>query len=279
MILKCGHPEADWNLRRSVYGTGVSKGKSRRTCRTCNAYKTAVHTAKRRGFCSPDKREWERAYLQAAQGEIKCAVPFGPHGGQLCIDHDHETGRVRGAVCFWHNTHVIPFLEAIAGDWATIQTWSHDYLKSTDHRFPGVLFKGPWVNIWGTPQIGPGTSIGALTEIGDSVVIGKDCAIGAMVFLPPGVVIGDNVFIGPRTVMTNDKHPRAHNTEYKQLTTVIENNVSIGAAAVILPGIRIKQGAVVGAGAVVTRDVEAGETVIGQPARLIHKFGKIYERE
>jgi acetyltransferase-like isoleucine patch superfamily enzyme len=48
---------------------------------------------------------------------------------------------------------------------------------------------------------------------------------------------------------------------------VVEDHATIGAGATILPRIRIGAGAMVGAGAVVTRDVPAGATVIGVPAR------------
>jgi acetyltransferase-like isoleucine patch superfamily enzyme len=41
----------------------------------------------------------------------------------------------------------------------------------------------------------------------------------------------------------------------------------VGAGAVVLPRLRIGEDAVVGAGAVVTRDVPAGATVVGNPAR------------
>ncbi|MOA44288.1 Maltose O-acetyltransferase [compost metagenome] len=48
----------------------------------------------------------------------------------------------------------------------------------------------------------------------------------------------------------------------------IGSNVWIGAGALILPGVTIGDDAIVGAGSVVTRDVEAGATVMGNPARV-----------
>ena len=50
---------------------------------------------------------------------------------------------------------------------------------------------------------------------------------------------------------------------------VVGNDVWIGYEAVILAGVRIGDGAVIGAGSVVTRNVEAGATVTGNPARRI----------
>ena len=51
----------------------------------------------------------------------------------------------------------------------------------------------------------------------------------------------------------------------------IGSNAWISGAAVILGGITVGDGAIVGAGSVVTRDVPAGATVAGNPARLITK--------
>jgi len=48
---------------------------------------------------------------------------------------------------------------------------------------------------------------------------------------------------------------------------MIGRNVWIGAGALILPGVSIGDDAIVGAGSVVTRDVAAGATVVGNPAR------------
>lgn len=44
----------------------------------------------------------------------------------------------------------------------------------------------------------------------------------------------------------------------------------IGARAIILGPITIGEGATIGAGAVVVKDVPAGATVVGNPARIIN---------
>ena len=48
----------------------------------------------------------------------------------------------------------------------------------------------------------------------------------------------------------------------------IGSNVWIGAGALILPGVSIGDDAIIGAGAVVTRDLPAGATAMGNPARV-----------
>ena len=75
----------------------------------------------------------------------------------------------------------------------------------------------------------------------------------------------------------NDKRPRATDgsgslqteADWELLTTVVERGASIGSGATILGGLTIGSGATIGAGAVVTRDVAAGETVVGSPARPV----------
>jgi UDP-2-acetamido-3-amino-2,3-dideoxy-glucuronate N-acetyltransferase len=106
-------------------------------------------------------------------------------------------------------------------------------------------------------------TVHAFVWIGKNVYIGEGCRIQAFAFIPEGVTLGDNVFIGPHVTFTNDKHPPS--VDWSE--TVVEDEVSIGAGAVILPGITIQAGATIGAGAVVTKDVPAGWTVKGNPAR------------
>jgi acetyltransferase-like isoleucine patch superfamily enzyme len=62
--------------------------------------------------------------------------------------------------------------------------------------------------------------------------------------------------------LTND-------SDWTVLKTVVKAGASIGSGAVILGGITIGAGAQIGAGAVVTKNVRAGETVAGVPARAL----------
>ena len=49
----------------------------------------------------------------------------------------------------------------------------------------------------------------------------------------------------------------------------IGSGVWIGGGAILLPGVTVEDGAIIGAGSVVTRDVAAGATVAGNPARVL----------
>jgi glycosyltransferase involved in cell wall biosynthesis len=106
-------------------------------------------------------------------------------------------------------------------------------------------------------------------------VIGARCKIQSHSFVCDGVDIGDEVFVGHGVVFINDKYPRATagdgalqtEEDWTLLRTIVERRATIGSGAVVLGGVRIGEGALVGAGAVVTRDVPAGATVFGSPAR------------
>ncbi|MFC1963376.1 DapH/DapD/GlmU-related protein [Chloroflexota bacterium] len=118
------------------------------------------------------------------------------------------------------------------------------------------------------------------TVIGDSVLIGtnsvveNNCKIGNDVSVQTGVYVTTNttiendVFMGPHSVTTNDKYMRVG---AKLVGPTIKKGARIGANAVLLPGIVVGEEAVVGSGAVVTKDVLAETTVVGNPAREIHR--------
>lgn len=91
-------------------------------------------------------------------------------------------------------------------------------------------------------QVSPSAVLGAHSHVGYNAVVTHGCWVGEFVNICPGVVLGGDV--------------------------TVEDDVFIGAgASVIHGGITIGAGAVLGVGAVVTRDVAAGSTVVGNPAR------------
>jgi acetyltransferase-like isoleucine patch superfamily enzyme len=132
-----------------------------------------------------------------------------------------------------------------------------------------------FVNLYGC-EVGDDTSIGTFVEIQKGVRIGARCKIQSHTFICEGVTIEDEVFVGHNVNFINDLYPRATNddgssqgeADWKVIPTVVRRGASIGTGAVLLGGITIGERAVVGAGSVVTRDVPAGRTVMGNPARL-----------
>ena len=138
-----------------------------------------------------------------------------------------------------------------------------------------------------SPHIGAGTRVWQYVVILPGARIGGDCNICAHCFIENDVVVGDrvtlkngvylwdglriedDVFLGPNATFTNDLYPRSRQRLEQITQTHVGRGASIGAGAIILPGIKIGAGAMVGAGAVVTKDVPAGTTLVGNPARPI----------
>ncbi len=85
------------------------------------------------------------------------------------------------------------------------------------------------------------------------------------------VEIGAGTQIGPGVQILTADHPRDPAVRARLLEfgrpVRIGANVWIGGGALILPGVTIGADAIIGAGSVVTRDVPAGATVAGNPAR------------
>lgn len=104
-------------------------------------------------------------------------------------------------------------------------------------------------------------------SLGDGVFLNFNCIILDVV----EVTIGDRTQIGPAVQIYAADHPRDPETRRAGLEfgrpVRIGSDVWIGGGAILLPGVTVGDGAVIGAGSVVTRDVAAGVTVAGNPAR------------
>jgi len=105
-------------------------------------------------------------------------------------------------------------------------------------------------------------------HLGAGVFLNFNCVILDVV----QVRIGERTQIGPGVQILTADHPRdaaqrATGLEFGRPVS-IGRNVWIGAGALVLPGVTIGDDALIGAGSVVTRDVPAGVTVVGNPARV-----------
>lgn len=131
-----------------------------------------------------------------------------------------------------------------------------------------------FVNLYGC-EIGDGSKVGAFVEIQKGASIGRNCKISSHTFVCEGVTIEDEVFVGHNVSFINDRRPRAANpdgspqteADWELVPTLVKKGASIGTGSTILCGVTIGEGAMVGAGSVVTKDVPAGATVAGVPAR------------
>jgi UDP-2-acetamido-3-amino-2,3-dideoxy-glucuronate N-acetyltransferase len=137
------------------------------------------------------------------------------------------------------------------------------------------IFHRDLVNLYGC-RIGDETKVGAFVEIQKNATVGRRCKISSHTFVCEGVTIEDDVFVGHGVVFINDPQPRATaggrlqtEADWVVVPTRVKRGASIGSGATILCGVTIGEDAMIGAGAVVTKDVPAGATVAGVPARAL----------
>ncbi len=190
------------------------------------------------------------------------------------------------------NFHILKPGKSIKGDWFkgtipkniivgenTVFDSSHCF-KNYHSQLDIGLEVGSDVTFWRTAL--------AVEESG-KLVIGSHCYIAnASIVCSEKISIGNRVFIaGGVTIADSDFHPldpmerlkdvialspvgnRLERALVEKLPVVIEDDVWIGMNSSILKGVTIGKGSVIEAGSVVLKDVLKGQTVSGNPAKVI----------
>lgn len=183
--------------------------------------------------------------------------------------------------------------------------------SETNKQNQKSFFVHPTAEISSNVSIGVNTKIWHYCQVRQGVTLGENCILGKGVFIDfdvkighnvkiqnrvsiyHGVTLEDGVFCGPHCVFTNDKQPRAINSDGSLKSAddwlvskiLVKQGASIGANATIVSGITIGSWAMIGAGSVVTKDVPSYGLVYGNPARLQgfvcscgHKLTKIQQQ-
>ena len=111
-------------------------------------------------------------------------------------------------------------------------------------------------------------------DYGYNVRLADDVFIntGAIFLDAAPITIGAGSRLGPAVQLLTPDHPRdaaERRTDVETAAPItLGENVWLGGGVIVCPGVTIGDDAIVGAGAVVTRDIPAGATAVGNPARV-----------
>lgn len=107
----------------------------------------------------------------------------------------------------------------------------------------------------GHAEIGPGSLLLPFTLLSDRARIGRCAILNTYSSIGHDCVVGDFCTLASYVCIAG--------------RVTVGNRVAFGMGANVLPDVTIGDDAVIGAGAVVVKNVQAGQTVFGNPARVI----------
>lgn len=151
--------------------------------------------------------------------------------GPVSLLADHAGGAVLGIGSNAVRQRIAEAYPAVA--WLAVIHPCACVHESADVRTGAVVFAGAVVQ--------PGATIGAHAIVNTAATVDHDGRVGAFAHLAPGVHLSGDVRI--------------------------EEGALMGVGACVAPGASVGAWSVVGAGGVVVRDVPAGVTAVGVPAR------------
>lgn len=135
---------------------------------------------------------------------------------------------------------------------------------------------GPRALVADLAAVRENVTVGEKSIVGWGALIENECTVGNFVKVEAGAyitaysTIEDRCFIAPGVVTSNDNFVGRTEERFKHFKGVtVKRGGRIGAGATILPGKVIEAEGLVAAGSVVSKNVPAGQIVLGTPARKL----------